>query len=121
MPSSLSPVSAGAALAAVQFLSHNTAQIQKLWYNISRFRSQTAELHIKGSGPVCPVLTGESSAALRLAHCLADAGYLVPAIRPPTVPKGGARVRIAISAAHTDEQIDGIARTLVDVMRSAMK
>jgi 8-amino-7-oxononanoate synthase len=114
----LSPVSAGAALAAVQFLSRNSARNKKLWYNVSRFRSQTAELHIKGAGPVCPVITGESASALRLAHHLAEAGYLVPAIRPPTVPKGGARVRITLSAAHTDDQIDGLARTLGSVLRT---
>jgi 8-amino-7-oxononanoate synthase len=112
----LSPVSAGAALAALRFLSGNSARIEKLWYNISRFRSQMDEFHIQGRGPICPVIAGESSTALDLARRLVEEGYLVPAIRPPTVPAGSARIRVTLSAIHSEEQIDGLARAIHDVL-----
>lgn len=112
----LSPVSAGAALAALRFLAANSARIEKLWYNISRFRSQMDELHIQGRGPICPVITGESETALNLARRLVEEGYLVPAIRPPTVPAGSARIRITLSAIHSEEQIDGLARAIHDAL-----
>jgi 7-keto-8-aminopelargonate synthetase-like enzyme len=108
----LSPVSAGAALAAIRFLAGNAARIEKLWYNISRFRSQMDEFHIQGRGPICPVITGESRTALSLARRLGEEGFLVPAIRPPTVPAGRARLRVTLSAIHSEEQIDGLARAI---------
>lgn len=56
--------------------------------------------------PIVPVVLGEEEAALSAAADLLDRGLLVPAIRPPTVPAGTSRLRIALSAAHTDDQID---------------
>ena len=46
------------------------------------------------------------------AATLLDAGLLVPAIRPPTVPEGTSRLRVALSAAHTDDQLDRLAVAL---------
>ena len=59
-------------------------------------------------GPIVPVIVGESGKAMELARELRSTGFLVPAIRPPTVPRGTARLRISVSAAHTDEQIDAL-------------
>ena len=53
-----------------------------------------------------PLLVGDSAAALALAQSLDAQGLWVPAIRPPTVPEGGARLRITLSAAHSVEQVD---------------
>jgi 8-amino-7-oxononanoate synthase len=55
---------------------------------------------------VVPVVTGSEDAAVAAAGALLDVGILVPAIRPPTVPPGTSRLRVALSAAHTDGQID---------------
>jgi 8-amino-7-oxononanoate synthase len=55
---------------------------------------------------------GDSAAALAQSRRLADAGFLVAAIRPPTVPEGTARLRIAFSAAHRDEDVDRLAELL---------
>lgn len=64
------------------------------------------------SGPIVPVLLGESGRAMHIAARLRAAGFLVPAIRPPTVPEGTARLRISITAAHTDEQVESLANAL---------
>ncbi len=65
--------------------------------------------------PIVPVLLGDEGRALAVADALLDRGLLVPAIRPPTVAPGTCRLRIALSAAHTDEQIDALVAALDDL------
>jgi 8-amino-7-oxononanoate synthase len=62
--------------------------------------------------PIQPVLLGSAAAALSAQAQLARAGFLVVAIRPPTVPAGAARLRVALSAAHTEAQVDALADAL---------
>jgi 8-amino-7-oxononanoate synthase len=62
--------------------------------------------------PIQPVLLGTSEAALRAQRDLLEAGFCVVAIRPPTVPQGSARLRVTLSAAHTEEQVDKLIETL---------
>jgi 8-amino-7-oxononanoate synthase len=62
--------------------------------------------------PIVPVVLGDEASALAAAAELADQGLLVPAIRPPTVPPGTSRLRIALSAAHTDAHIDRLLAAL---------
>jgi 8-amino-7-oxononanoate synthase len=59
---------------------------------------------------IVPLLIGEESAALALMEGLIDDGFLVVAIRPPTVPAGTSRLRVAFSAAHSDDDVDSLAR-----------
>ena len=65
-----------------------------------------------------PLIVGENSETVRLSDALATAGILVPAIRPPTVPKGSARLRISLSAAHTEADVDLLIETLQRVEAS---
>jgi 8-amino-7-oxononanoate synthase len=65
--------------------------------------------------PIQPVLLGSAAAALGAQAQLAAAGFLVIAIRPPTVPAGTARLRVTLSAAHTEAQVDA----LVDALAAA--
>jgi 7-keto-8-aminopelargonate synthetase-like enzyme len=62
--------------------------------------------------PIQPVLLGTSEAALHAQHHLHAAGFCVVAIRPPTVPQGSARLRVTLSAAHTEAQVDELVETL---------
>jgi 8-amino-7-oxononanoate synthase len=70
---------------------------------------------------IVPLIAGSNQAALTLSKRLRDAGYFATAIRPPTVPEGTARLRLAFTAAHTEEDIDGLLNALDDraLVRSA--
>lgn len=62
--------------------------------------------------PIQPLVVGDSGAALALAQRLEEAGCHCPAVRPPTVPQGGARLRIALSAAHAPEDVERLLQAL---------
>jgi 8-amino-7-oxononanoate synthase len=61
------------------------------------------------ASPIVPVLVGAADAALRASALLEEEGFLVVAIRPPTVPEGTARLRLAFTAAHPDAEIERLA------------
>jgi 7-keto-8-aminopelargonate synthetase-like enzyme len=61
------------------------------------------------------VILGDEASALAAADALLARGLLVPAIRPPTVAPGTSRLRVALSAAHTDEQVERLVKALVDL------
>jgi len=68
-----------------------------------------------------PILVGSNETVLQLARALDQLGYWIPAIRPPTVPKGMARLRMSLSAAHTKEQIQRLCKVLSDLETSLPK
>ena len=59
-----------------------------------------------------PLMIGDAENTVRISNKLFDEGFLVTAIRPPTVPEGSARLRITLTAAHTEEQVDRLLETL---------
>ncbi|TLY51032.1 MAG: 8-amino-7-oxononanoate synthase [Gammaproteobacteria bacterium] len=81
----------------------------------ARFRTQAreAQVPLTDSGtPIQPVLLGSPAAALAAQRQLQEAGLWVVAIRPPTVPQGSARLRVTLSAAHTEAQVDELVAQL---------
>jgi 7-keto-8-aminopelargonate synthetase-like enzyme len=66
--------------------------------------------------PVLPVPAGAEDRAVALEAALLDRGMLVQAVRPPTVPVGTSRLRIAVSAEHSAEQLDSLAAALLSVL-----
>jgi 7-keto-8-aminopelargonate synthetase-like enzyme len=70
----------------------------------ARLRENIARIS-SGSTPIVPKLLGSNEAALAAASDLEQAGFLVPAIRYPTVPRGTARLRVSLSAAHPPEAV----------------
>ncbi len=66
-------------------------------------------------GPIVPVIIGSATAALHASRQLAERGFFVPAIRPPTVSDGSARLRISLSAAHSENDIELLAQALGSV------
>ena len=112
----LSPAAAGAALTAFLNLNTDLSRINRLWYNIKKFRKlckkNCPNIKIAGDGPICSVIIGSAKKTVQLSKNLFENGFLVPAIRPPTVPNGTSRIRITISAAHTDDQLENLAEIL---------
>ena len=93
-------------IALVRGADEARAHLQQL---IRRFRQGAGQLGWTlgaSETPIQPLLVGESRAALQLAERLRGAGLWVGAIRPPTVPAGTARLRITLSAAHSEQEID---------------
>lgn len=97
------PADAAAARAALRVLrSDEGARLRR------RLRAVVDRVVAGHPSPIVPLLVGDERAALAVADALLARGLLVPAIRPPTVPAGTARLRVALSAAHTDEQLDAL-------------
>lgn len=65
--------------------------------------------------PIVPVVMGSEAAAMAASAALFERGYYVPAIRPPTVPVGTSRLRVALSAAHTSAMVEGLREALLAI------
>ena len=79
--------------------------------------SANTHLEIERLSAIQPIIIGESQRAVAISEQLLKAGFLVSAIRPPTVPKGSARLRVTFSALHQEQQID----QLLDAVNTAIK
>ena len=66
--------------------------------------------------PIFPIVVGENERALTLARELEERGIIITAIRPPTVPVGESRLRMTVTAAHSKEQLDYVAKTLHELL-----
>ncbi len=95
------PADCAAALAAIGVL--RSAQGDAL---VARLRELVDRIAPGHRSPIIPIVLGDEADALAASAQLLDEGLFVPAIRPPTVPRGTSRLRIALSAAHTDAQIE---------------
>ncbi len=87
-----------------------------------RFRALAlaAELPLAGSEtPIQPLLLGDPDAAMQASRRLLERGFFVAGIRPPTVPAGSSRLRITLSAAHRDTDVDALAAALADVLATS--
>jgi glycine C-acetyltransferase len=106
---SIPPAIAGASVAILDLLSHTTALRDRLMSNAKRFRDGVVKAGFRvkeGSTPIVPVMLGDARLAQELAKGLLDEGIYVIGFSFPVVPKGEARIRVQLSAQHTDEQID---------------
>lgn len=111
----LPPTVATANLAALELIARQPELRDRLRHNGERLRRGCQRYGMpigEGRHQILPVLLGDSGRALRVAERLLEAGVLVPAIRPPTVPDGTARLRITVTAKHTDAQIDQLVDAL---------
>ncbi|WP_091969253.1 aminotransferase class I/II-fold pyridoxal phosphate-dependent enzyme [Methylobacterium gossipiicola] len=107
----LPPASAAAALKALEIVE---AEPDRAARPLALARRFTARLGLpEAQSPIVPILIGEAAAALALSAALEARGYLAVAIRPPTVPAGTARLRVACSAAHSEAQVDGLADAIL--------
>ena len=104
------PADTAAALAALEIV--RSAEGDELR---ARLRGHIDRLAPGHPSPILPVVVGDEDDAVALADALLDRGILVPAIRPPTVAPGTSRLRVALSAAHTDAQIAQLGSALQDL------
>jgi 8-amino-7-oxononanoate synthase len=104
------PPVAAAALAALQLLQGTEGAGLLL-----RLRSLADRMRPSAPSPIFPVVLGREDAALAAAGALLERGLLVPAIRPPTVPAGTSRLRVALSAAHTETQLSTLLAALEEL------
>ncbi len=115
----LPPALAATARAAVALARRSDDRRAHLAVLIARFRNGAAQLGLPlaaSSTPIQPLLLGDSAAAMRAAAALETRGLLVTAIRPPTVPEGTARLRITLSAAHDEADVDRLLAALAEVV-----
>jgi glycine C-acetyltransferase len=121
--SPLPPAFAAAALAAVRILAASDERVKKLWANREYFMGRLKELGFNtGSSktPIIPVYAHDEEAARQLSLRLYEAGVYSQAMTFPIVPRGQARLRVIVSAAHTREDLDLTVAALAKVGR-AMK
>ena len=103
-----SPADAAAALAALRIV--RSAEGEGLE---ARLRTNVARLRPGHPSPIVPIVLGAEERAVAVSRALQERGWLVPAIRPPTVPRGSSRLRVALSAAHTPDQVTMLRDALI--------
>ncbi|MHC6218657.1 8-amino-7-oxononanoate synthase [Stenotrophomonas acidaminiphila] len=114
----LPPAQAAASLAAVKLARRDHWRREKLAELIATFRDGARRNGLElmpSETPIQPLLCGDEATVMALATALEQSGFMVGAIRPPTVPEGRARLRITLSALHTIEQV----QTLVEATARA--
>lgn len=115
------PALAEATRAALAILRSEDWRRERLQSLIQRFRSGASQLGLplgESPTPVQPLLAGSAARALDWSQRLEKLGLLVPAIRPPTVPQGQARLRVSLSAAHQEPQVDQLLDSLGRTFRA---
>ncbi len=98
-----------ACLAAVDILEASTELVDRLWDNARYFKSEMKRIGFdtgKSETPITPVMLGEETLARKFSQTLFENGIFAMAITYPTVPKGKARIRVMISAAHSREDLN---------------
>jgi len=118
----LPPATLGAIDAALELVPDLTEERERLAANAERFRARMRDLGEdcgNSSTQIVPLIVGEEQDALDLADALRRDGMLAMAIRPPTVPPGGSRLRFAFAAHHAEADIDRLASVLAAVRRAA--
>jgi 7-keto-8-aminopelargonate synthetase-like enzyme len=116
----LPPACAGAALAALEIIRSSPLLGPNLLARAKRFRCQLRELGLNvmhSASQIIPLLIGDNATALRISARLKGQGILATAIREPTVPRGMARIRLSVSLAHTDEDLEQAAHAIAAVTR----
>jgi len=106
---SLAPAAVTAALAGIGEIRARPERRQRVQEMARHVRSELSidvESDLEASVPIIPVIIGTDSRVIEVSERLAQSGFYIPAIRPPTVPEGTARLRVSLSAAHGNDVIE---------------
>jgi 8-amino-7-oxononanoate synthase len=117
----LPPAACGAALAALDVLAEEPARRARLAALSARMKDGLTALGFDVArvvAPIFPVVLGDEARALAASRALRERGFFVRAIRPPTVPEGTSRLRVALTAGHDEAQVDGFLAALGEVLRA---
>ena len=112
-----SPIIACALTASLDLIAAGDARRQHLWQLVAQLRAGLADTRwqlLPSPTAIQPVIIGDNHDALRVASALFERALWVPAIRPPTVPRGTARLRVSLTAAHSEADL----ARLVDALRA---
>ena len=112
------PAVAAATRTSLQLLQQESWRREHLQQLIAHFRRGAAEIGLQlldSASPIQPIILGDEARALAFSEELAARGFLVIAIRPPTVPVGSSRLRVTLSAAHSVAQVDALLNALTDI------
>lgn len=115
------PAVAWATLASLRLLREESWRREHLARLIAQFRAGASALGLQlmdSPTPIQPLLIGDSARALQLSAGLRQRGILITAIRPPTVPQGTARLRVTLSAAHSEEDVGRLLEALQQTLNS---
>jgi len=111
----LPPAVVAVATEAIRLVEADPGRVARLGARAAYLRQELATLGVAvpdDPTPIVPLVVGEAAAAVHLSEQLLEASVWVPAIRPPTVPEGTSRLRIAVSAGHSEYQIDYLVAAL---------
>jgi 8-amino-7-oxononanoate synthase len=114
------PMLAATLRVALRIVREDTQRRTRLTQLIARFRAGARDMPwtlMPSQTAIQPLLVGNSAEAMDLADALRAKGFLVPAIRPPTVPAGTARLRVCLSAAHGSDDVDALISALRAIAR----
>jgi len=117
----IAPAIAAAALQVLELLHDGDERRERLWANAHYFRREMADrgFDLKpGTHPIVPIMLYDARTSAQMADALLDRGVYVISFSHPVVPKGEARIRVQLSAAHTPEQLDRAVDAFADVART---
>lgn len=112
------PLLAHTLLAGLEIIAAESWRRERLAELVARLKREVAGLRWRlapSDTAIQPVMIGANDEAVRVSQQLAQRGFLVPAIRPPTVPQGTARLRISLSAAHSEQDVAQLVEALREV------
>ena len=113
----LPPMAAAVAVAAMDLVDAEPDRVARLRAHIQRFHRLAADaglVPLPSPTAIQPLVLGASAAAVEASRRLADRGFLVPGIRPPTVPEGSARLRISLCADHEPGDVEALVAALAE-------
>jgi len=116
------PAVAAASLTSLQLVQTEQWRRDKLNDLIKQFHAGAEQLGLElmpSQTPIQPIMVGDAECALQISQALKAQGMLVTAIRPPTVPTGTARLRVTLSASHSEQQVTRLLDVLAGVIKPA--
>jgi len=118
--SAATPADVAACIAGIDILERSGEPVERLWENAKYFKQQLSDLGFdigKSETPITPVMLGEAPTAWAFSKAVFEKGIFATAIAFPTVPRGKARIRVMLSAAHSRDDLDFCIETFAAVGR----